>query len=95
MALKVHAAGASVEAELGLLGGEEDGLSIAERDGPTRPSWRSGGDASGRPRRDDWQCARQVRGESARARLGEARRGARGAGGIPLVLHGASGLPSR
>jgi len=32
MAALVHASGASVEAELGLLAGEEDGLSIAERD---------------------------------------------------------------
>jgi len=97
MATLAHAAGASVEAELGLLAGEEDGLSIAERDAKmTDPAVVAEflaktqvdalavtiGNVHGRyainPPVLDWARLDAVRAE---------------AGGIPLVLHGASGLP--
>ena len=97
MAGIVHAAGASVEAELGLLAGEEDGLSIAEKDAKmTDPKVVA--DFLSRTKADALAVTiGNVHGKYAVnppvldwERLDAVRAEA---GKTPLVLHGASGLP--
>lgn len=97
MAALAHSRGASAEAELGRLAGEEDGLSVAERDARMTDPAVVGdflaqtevdalavtiGNVHGKyavqPPRLDWDRLDAVRDA---------------AGGVPLVLHGASGLP--
>ena len=97
MAALVHAAGASVEAELGLLAGEEDGLSVDEREAKmTDPEVVARflqetkvdalavtiGNVHGKYASEP-PALDWGRLDAVRAEAGE----------TPLVLHGASGLP--
>jgi len=97
LAQRVHAAGASVEAELGLLAGEEDGLSVAEKDAKmTDPAVVASFLAATKVDALAVTIG-NVHGKYAVspplldwARLDAVRAEA---GDTPLVLHGASGLP--
>ena len=100
MAALAHASGATVEAELGRLAGEEDGLSIDEKDAKMTDPAVVGRFLAATSVDALAVTIGNVHGKYAKAepeldwpRLDAVRDAAGGRHGTPLVLHGASGLP--
>ena len=100
MAALAHASGATVEAELGRLAGEEDGLSIDEKDAKMTDPAVVGQFLAATSVDALAVTIGNVHGKYAKAepeldwpRLDAVRDAAGGRHGTPLVLHGASGLP--